>query len=88
MRVAEARRTYVRQISAMIAREVGVAYAAGLAELPPDLLTIELVVTGVEGLSLRYFAEGRSRELMEQLPRLHELLARAFVLRPAPSSQH
>ena len=85
LRVAEARRTYVRQISAMIAREVGVAHEAGLAGLPPDMLSIELVITGIEGLSLRYFAEGRSRELIEQLPRLHDLLARAFVLRASPS---
>jgi AcrR family transcriptional regulator len=86
LRVAEARRTYVRQISAMIAREVGVAHAAGLAGEPPDLLSIELVITGIEGVSLRYFAEGRSRELFEQLPRLHTLLARAFLLGPQAGS--
>jgi AcrR family transcriptional regulator len=82
MRVAEARRTYVRQISAMIAREVGIAHAAGLAGQPPDLLLIELIITGIEGMSLRYFAEGRSRELLEQLPRILDMLTRAFELRP------
>lgn len=81
LQVAEARRSYVRQISELIAREVGVAHEAGLAEQPPDLLTIELLITGIEGLSLRYFAEGRGRELTEQIPRFHELLARAFLLR-------
>ena len=84
LQVAEARRTYVRQISAMIAREVAVAHAAGLAGKAPDLLSIELMITGIEGMSLRYFAEGRSRELMEQLPRIHELLTRAFELKPPP----
>lgn len=86
LQVAEARRRYVREISSMIAREVAVAHREGLALRPPDLLTIELVITGIEGLSLRYFAEGRGRELMEQVPRFHELLARAFLLRDSPAS--
>jgi AcrR family transcriptional regulator len=86
LRVAEARRTYVREISALIAGEVAVAHASGQAARPPDLLTIELIITGIEGVSLRFFAEGRSRELIDQMPGIHALLARALGLggaRPA-----
>ncbi|NNL67212.1 MAG: TetR/AcrR family transcriptional regulator [Myxococcales bacterium] len=78
-RATEARTHYVRRISAMITRELGLAHERGQVAAPPDPAAVELLVTGVEGVGLRFMAEGRSEELRRLHPVLMGLLVRAFV---------
>lgn len=78
-RATEARTHYVRRVSAMIHRELGLAHERGQVAEPPDPAAVELVVTGVEGMGLRFMAEGRSEELRRLHPVLIGLLVRAFV---------
>ncbi|MDJ0867961.1 MAG: TetR/AcrR family transcriptional regulator [Myxococcota bacterium] len=77
--VQAVRRQLVREISARVARELEQAHRSGQVSRAPDLPSIELILTGIEGLSLRYFAEGRGAELQRLQPRFLELLVRAFV---------
>ena len=79
LRVMEARTHYVRRISAMITAELERLHAQGRVAERPDAAAVELVVTGIEGLGLRYMAEGRGPELRRLHPILMSLLVRAFV---------
>lgn len=83
LRALEARTHYVRRISAMITRELEAAHARHQVAEPPDPAAVELVVTGIEGMGLRFMAEGRGPELARLQPVLMGLLVRAFVGRPA-----
>lgn len=83
VRALEARTHYVRRISAMITRELEAAHVRGQVAAAPDPATVELVVTGIEGMGLRFMAEGRGPELARLQPALMGLLVRAFVGRPA-----
>jgi AcrR family transcriptional regulator len=85
LRALEARTHYVRRISAMITRELEAAHARDQVAAPPDPAAVELVVTGIEGMGLRFMAEGRGPELLRLQPVLMGLLVRAFVGRPAGS---
>jgi AcrR family transcriptional regulator len=82
-RVLEARTHYVRRIGAMVTRELEAAHAAGLVAEAPDPAAVELIITGIEGMGLRYMSEGRGPELRRLHPVLMGLLVRAFVGRPA-----
>jgi len=84
-RVLEARTHYVRRISAMVTRELEIAHARGQAAEAPDPGAVELIITGIEGMGLRYMSEGRGPELGRLHPVLMGLLVRAFVGRPADS---
>jgi AcrR family transcriptional regulator len=80
-RVLEARTHYVRRISAMVIRELEAACARGLARAP-DPGAVELIITGIEGMGLRYMSEGRGPDLERLHPVLMSLLVRAFVGEP------
>lgn len=82
-RVFAARTHYVRRISAMITHELEEAHEHGLVASAPDPAAVELIVTGIEGMGLRYMAEGRGPELHRLHPVLMSLLVRAFVGEPA-----
>lgn len=84
-RATEARTHYVRRVSAMITRELQLAHERGLVAEAPDPAAVELVVTGVEGMGLRFMAEGRSEELRRLHPVLMGLLVRAFVGSSGPA---
>ncbi len=81
-RAVEARTHWVRRISAMVVRVLEDAHAAGQIENAPDPAAVELMITGVEGMGLRYLAEGRGQELRGLHPILMGLLVRAFVQQP------
>jgi hypothetical protein len=78
-RVLDARTHYVRRISAMITAELERLHAAGRVEAAPDPGAVELIVTGIEGMGLRYMSEGRGADLHRLHPVLMGLLVRAFV---------
>jgi len=78
-RVREARRLYVRKITDTLVGGLSLAHERGLVSRAPDRLSVELILTGIEGLSFRYYAAGRGAELVELRPALLALLARIFL---------
>ena len=82
-RVLDARTHYVRRICAMITAELEAAHAVRRVAAAPDPAAVELIVTGIEGMGLRYMSEGRGPELIRLQPVLMGLLVRAFVGEPA-----
>lgn len=72
--VRETRAHYVRAIASLIHRDLAIAHADGLIDRLADPLEIEFATTAIEGLSFRYFAEGRIRELIAR----KDLIAAAF----------
>jgi len=49
----------------------------GVIATAPERARVELVVTGIEGLSIRYYSEGRHAEFVKLQPMMRELLLRA-----------
>ena len=78
-RVREARLLYVREITDVVFRVLSQAHEKGQASRAPDRLGVELVLTGIEGLSFRYYAAGRGAELVELHPSFMALLVHAFL---------
>jgi AcrR family transcriptional regulator len=76
-RIREERRRCVNLITDAIVREIERLRAHGAVATAPDRARIELVVTGIEGLSMRYYSEGRHAELVKLQPMMRELLLRA-----------
>jgi AcrR family transcriptional regulator len=76
-RTRDARKNAVREISRLMLADLNLAHREGRLESPPDPVAVELVMTGVEALSLRYFGEGRKTELAQLRPSLVQLLTRA-----------
>jgi AcrR family transcriptional regulator len=82
-RTRDARKNAVREISRFIVRDLERAHREGHLPSPPDPVAVELLMTGVETMSLRYFGEGRGAELEQLRPSFVAVLARS-VLRPKP----
>lgn len=78
-RVREVRRTYVAQIARTATRELKLAHERGQIPRSPDPIAVDLIIHGIEGLSFRYFAEGRTDELAALHPRFVDLLVRALL---------
>jgi AcrR family transcriptional regulator len=78
-RILEGRRHYLQEITDMIVRELSRHHESGRVSQAPDRLIVELVLTGIEGLSFRYHAAGRGAELVELHPAILKLLARALL---------
>jgi AcrR family transcriptional regulator len=78
-RVREMRREVVREVSDMVIGAIEQARASGHVSRGPDRPTVELLVTGIEGLSFRYFSEGRGAELRALHPVFADLMVRAFL---------
>ena len=78
-RMREVRRTYVTQIAQTATRELQLAHERGQIPRRPDPIAVDLIVHGIEGLSFRYFAEGRTDELAALHPRFVDLLVRALL---------
>jgi len=76
-RVREERRRCVNLITDGIVSELERMHESGALVQAPDRARIELILTGIEGLSLRYYAEGRHAEFMQLRPMMRELLLRA-----------
>lgn len=62
-RARDARRNAVREVTRHVVRDLEKAHEKGRLATPPDPLAVELVMTGIETMCLRYFAEGRLAEL-------------------------
>jgi hypothetical protein len=77
--VREARLLYVREIAEMVFRVLSEIHEQGQSSRAPDRLGVELVLTGIEGLSFRYYAAGRGAELIGLHPSFLALLVRAFL---------
>jgi AcrR family transcriptional regulator len=78
-RIREARQLYVREITEIVFRALSPAQENGQASRGPSRLDVELVLTGLEGLSFRYYAEGRGSELIGLHPTFLALFVRAFL---------
>lgn len=79
-RVRAARRNYVREITKLVLEALLALHEQGRISKPPDRVFVELVLTGVEGMTFRYYSEGRSVELQNLHPTVMELLVRAFLV--------
>jgi AcrR family transcriptional regulator len=76
-RVRAERRRCVNLITDGIVSELERLRANGALAQAPDRARIELILTGIEGLSIRYYSEGRHAEFAALRPMIRELLLRA-----------
>jgi AcrR family transcriptional regulator len=74
------RRDYVLEITDMVLDALEALHRQGGISKPPDRALIELVLTGVEGMTFRYYSEGRRDSLRALHPTVMELLVRAFLV--------
>jgi AcrR family transcriptional regulator len=74
LRVSEVRRRVVQQLVELTHDYMRRLHGRGLAPRVPDRAEVELLLTGIEGMSLRYCGEGRRAELLALRPRLLRLL--------------
>lgn len=65
----EARKRAVREISRLVMEDLDQAHGEGRLATPADPRAVELIMTGLETMSLRYLGEGRTDEL-SALPQL------------------
>jgi AcrR family transcriptional regulator len=77
--VRDARRESVREITDLVLRELELMREQGRVAEAPDRASVELILTGVEGMAFRYFSEGRGGELRELHPTVMALLARTLL---------
>jgi AcrR family transcriptional regulator len=75
MRVREVRRNYVQLLTDFNMRGFQDLYERGEVTRIPPRATVELLLTGIEGLSFRYYSEGRREELLA----LHPILLSVFL---------
>ncbi|HME72995.1 MAG TPA: TetR/AcrR family transcriptional regulator [Myxococcota bacterium] len=74
-RVREVRRHYVQLLTDINMRGLEGLYERGeIARVPPRA-TMEFLLTGIEGMSFRYYSEGRREELLA----LHPVLLTVFL---------
>ena len=76
-RVRAERRRCVNLIADGIVSDLERMHSNGAMTHPPDRARIELVLTGIESMSIRYYSEGRTGELALLRPMMRELLLRA-----------
>jgi len=74
-RVREVRQKYVVALTELVLRQYERAFERGAVPRVPARAAIELVLTGIEGLSFRYYSEGRREELLG----LHPVLLLTFL---------
>jgi len=76
-RARDARKSAVREVTRLVMADLERAHEDGRLAVRPDPMAIELVMTGLEAMGLRYFAEGRVGELAELGPVFVRLLTGA-----------
>jgi AcrR family transcriptional regulator len=74
-RVREVRQKYVQALTDLVLVQYERAFARGTIARVPERVEVELALTGIEGLSFRYYSEGRRSELLALQP----VLLRAFI---------
>jgi AcrR family transcriptional regulator len=77
-RAREVRRKFARMLVDMVERWLVALKARGAIQVVPERAEIELVLYGIEALSVRYYGEGRRDELLALRPLLLRLLLRAL----------
>lgn len=77
-RVREVRQKYVLALTDLVLRQYERAHERGAVARVPAWAEIELVLTGIEGLSFRYYSEGRREELLGLQPVLLQAFLRAL----------
>lgn len=82
--VRDVRRATVRDITERMTEALRAAHERGEIERPPDPVRVELLFTGIEGLSIRYYSEGRRDELRALHPLLVALVSEGLGMRSAP----
>jgi AcrR family transcriptional regulator len=76
-RVREVRERYVAAVTDLVIEQFRRAFDRGVVARVPERVEVELVLTGIEGLSFRYYSEGRRDELLRLQPLLLQLFLRA-----------
>jgi len=74
----EARRVYVHAMTELVQRWLERLLERGQIARVPDRAAVELALTGIEGLSFRYYSEGRRDELLAMRPALLRVFLRAL----------
>jgi AcrR family transcriptional regulator len=77
-RVREVRENYVGAVTDLVLEQFQRAFARGVVARVPERVELELVLTGIEGLSFRYYSEGRRDELLRLQPLLLKWFLRAL----------
>jgi len=78
-RVRELRQVYVMALTDLVLRQYERAHERGTVPRVPLRSEIELVLTGIEGVSFRYYSEGRREELLKLQPVLLNVFLRALT---------
>ena len=78
-RVREVRQKVVMAMTDLVHRQYEHAHERGIVARLPQRSEVELLLTGVEGLSFRYYSEGRREELLSLQPVLWRLFLRALA---------
>jgi AcrR family transcriptional regulator len=73
-RVGEVRRRMVQSLTDLTVRYMERMHLAGRVPRAPDRDEIELLLTGIEGMCVRYYSEGRRDELKALRPRILRLM--------------
>jgi AcrR family transcriptional regulator len=77
-RIAPIRKEYLEKIGALLVRELRLLTERGVIPSAPDPMSLALVLSGIEGFTIRYHQEGRREELLKLHPTLMEALRRLF----------
>ena len=77
-RVGEVRRRIVQRLTNLTHAYMGRLLAKGLVARLPERPEVELILTGIEGMCLRYYSEGRRDELLEIRPLILRLMLTAL----------
>jgi hypothetical protein len=68
----------VQRLTNLTHTYLGRLLAKGLVARLPERPEVELILTGIEGMCLRYYSEGRRDELLEIRPLILRLLLTAL----------
>jgi AcrR family transcriptional regulator len=78
-RIGEVRRRIVQRLTNLTHAYMGRLLAKGLVSRLPERPEVELILTGIEGMCLRYYSEGRREELLEIRPLILRLTLTALA---------
>jgi|GEM_PF-1782645 len=78
-RIGEVRRRLVQAITDLLLRHLERLHREGRLVREPTRPAVELVLTGIEGLALRYYGDGRREELLAMRPALLRTLFRVLA---------
>jgi AcrR family transcriptional regulator len=77
-RIREVLDVYRQKIADVILREITRGLREGLVDSIPDPMSVLLVISGVEGMTIRYTSERRREELVALHPQILEAIQKLF----------